>query len=128
MDLNEIESAGREQGKEDLDSPQETAHILRGGSNPSTTRQFSSIHTDALVFKCQWEYVWLLLEEKEMHSSVPEEEEKKTMMGSEGGVNRGSSKNTNISGGFYMMTVYLPAVIICVSTTAQQHFKNRGPL
>lgn len=34
-----------------------------------------------------------------MRSSVPEKEEKKTMMGSEGGVNRGSSKNTNISGG-----------------------------
>lgn len=62
-----------------------------------------------------------------MHSCA-RERRKKTMMGSEGGVNRGSSKNTNISGGFYMMTVYFPAVIICVSTTAQQHFKNRGPL
>lgn len=30
---------------------------------------------------------------------MPEKEEKKTMMGSEGGINRGSSKNTNISGG-----------------------------
>lgn len=63
-----------------------------------------------------------------MHSCARERRKKDNDGERGGGVNRGSSKNTNISGGFYMMTVYFPAVIICVSTTAQQHFKNRGPL
>lgn len=53
MELNEIEAekaAGREQSKEDLDSPEETAHILRGGSTPTAARELYSIHPDTLVF------------------------------------------------------------------------------
>ncbi len=44
------EAAGREQAKEDLDSPQETAHILRGGPTPTAAQKLYSIHTDTLVF------------------------------------------------------------------------------
>lgn len=53
VELNDMEAkgaAGREQAKEDLDSPEETAHILRGGSTPTTAQNLYSIHTDTLVF------------------------------------------------------------------------------
>lgn len=38
-ELNEIEQQEREQAKEDLDSPEETAHILRGWSTPTAARK-----------------------------------------------------------------------------------------
>lgn len=76
--LNEIkakEAAGREQAKEDLDPPEETAHILRGGSAPTTARRLYSIHTRHISILMPVGIC--MTREKEMHSSLPEKQEKR---------------------------------------------------
>lgn len=125
-------SGERKRAKEDLDSPQETAHILRGGSTPTAAQKLYSIHTDTLVFWCQWEYVWL------PERAVPEEQEERQRrerdISDKWDINvvktcsEREDTSTNTYRRFYIITRFISLQSFSVSMPTQQHFETGEPL